>query len=206
LSRRQHQPFLAELRAMAKEDDGVLGPDDRAVLFEWAGNPVMEEVWSGIEKVCGTQEKLVMRLFIRETLWARHLASAADDWPDYLTNAKKAESLAEFLKGTGRLPPPLPMEGIFETVAVLETIALKLREQAKLSPTRRSREDSDGSREYTLFMRLVSQQMREMFGRWFDNEVADLTNILFPRAMVTNESVRATRRPTTSKSRSGGAS
>jgi hypothetical protein len=28
-----------------------------------------------------------------------------------------------------------------------------------------------------------------MFGRWFDNEVADLTNIFFPRAMVTDERI-----------------
>src|SRR5580704_7151765 len=83
----------------------------------------------------------------------------------YRTHAKEAGSLARFLKGSGRLPPPLPMIGISALVASLEKIALMLRERAKLSPIHRSREDINGSRQYTLFMRLVSLQMQEMFGR-----------------------------------------
>jgi hypothetical protein len=95
------------------------------------------------------------------------------------------------------------MIGISALVASLEKIAPMLRERAKMSPIHRSRENISGSRQYTLFMRLVSLQMQEMFGRWFDQEVAELTNILFAHAMATNESVRATRRPTTSRGRSG---
>jgi hypothetical protein len=203
LSRRQHSLFEAELRAMSEADDDFLNPALRADLVQLANDPDIEQIWANIEKARGKQSKLVMRLFIREILIAKRLAETADDWPDELTHAKEAERLARFLKGSGRLPPPLPMIGMPALVASLEKVALMLREQAKMSRIHRSREDIDGSRQYTAFMRLVSLQMLEMFGRWFDNEVADLTNIFFPRAMVTNESVRATRRSTTSKGRSG---
>ena len=200
---RQPSPFKAELRAMSEAEDDFLNPSHRADLVQLANDPDIEQVWANIEKFRGKQSKLVMRFFIREILIARRLAEAADDWPDYLTHAKEAGSLARFLKGSRRLPPPLPMIGMLALVTSLEKVALMLRERAKMSRIHRSREDIDGSRQYTLFMRLVSLHMQEMFGRWFDHEVADLTNILFPRAMVTNDSVRATRRPTTSKGRSG---
>jgi hypothetical protein len=203
LSRRKPSPFAAELRAMLTADDGLLNPADRADLVRLGNDPGTEQVWANIEKSRGKQSNLVMRFFIREILVARRIAEAADDWPDYRTHAKEAGSLARFLKGSGRLPPPLPMIGISALVASLEKIAPMLRERAKMSPIHRSRENISGSRQYTLFMRLVSLQMQEMFGRWFDQEVAELTNILFAHAMATNESVRATRRPTTSRGRSG---
>jgi hypothetical protein len=193
--------FVAELRAMRNEDDGFLDPANRAALVKLTNDPDIEQVWIKIEKFCGKQSNLIMRFFIRELLTARRLAEVADNWPDWLKHAKMAQSLAKFLKGSDRLPPPLPMIGGSELVALLEDVASRSRERAKMSQIRRSRQDCDGSRQYTLFMRLVSLTMREMFGHWFDHEVADLTNIFFPQAHATHESMRATRRPTTRKGR-----
>jgi hypothetical protein len=184
---------------MLAAEDGA----DHADLAKLANDPCIGQVWANIEKRCGKQSKLIMGFFVREILVARRLSQAADDWPDDLKHAKEAASLARFLKGSDRLPPPLPMVGTPALVASLEKVALTLREQAKMSQIHRSREDIDGSRQYTAFMRLVSLQMQEMFGHWFDPEVADLTNVFFPQAIVTNDSVRATRRPTTKRGRSG---
>jgi len=201
LSRRQSSRFEAELKDMLAAEDGFLNPADRADLAQLANDPDIGHVWANIEKFCGKQPRLLMRFFIREILVARRLAEGAGDWPDYLTHAKEAGSLARFLKGSGRMPPPLPMIGMPALVASLEKVASMLRERAKMSQIHRSRQNIEGSRQYTGFMRLVSLTMQEMFGHWFDNEVADLTKILFPQAMVTNDSVRATRRPTTTKGR-----
>jgi hypothetical protein len=183
---------------MLAAEDGA----DHADLVQLANDPGIGQVWANIEKRCGKQPKLIMRFFIREILGARRLSKVADAWPDDLMHAKEAASLARFLKGSDGLPPPLPMVGTPALVASLEKVALTLREQHKKSQIHRSREDINGSRQYTFFMRLVSLTMQEMFGHWFDHEVANLTNIFFPQAIVTNDSVRATRRPTTKGRRS----
>jgi hypothetical protein len=195
LTGRQRFPFTNELRAMANDSD------DRDTLVQLANDPDIEQIWTGLEKVCGAQENLIMRVFIREVLVLKRLAGAADDWPDFVPYAKKAESLAAFLKGSGQLPPPLPMPGICGTVVLLETIASKLRERAQLSRIRASRQDIDGSRPHTLFMALMSLSMQDLFGRPLDNEVAQLTNILFPLRMATQETVRSARRPMTRRGR-----
>jgi hypothetical protein len=201
--RSPRSPFVTELRAMAKEDGNLLGSDDRAEFARLAGNPDIEQVWTKIEKYCEKQSVLVMRFFIREMLGARRLAAGADDWPEYLKHAKQAESLAKFLKGSGRLPPPLPMIALPEFVTKLENVASMMRHRAEMSRVHKSRQNIDGSRQYILFMRLMSLQMQELFGAFFDHEVAELTNILFARASATTESVRAARRPTTRKGRQG---
>jgi hypothetical protein len=213
MPRRKLFPFVNELKAMLAADrltadmvfvdDGRLCQLDRVYLELLANDPFTEQVWTKIENTCGKQPKLIMRIFIRDVLVARHLAAAADALPDYLARAKQAESLAAFLEGSVPLPPPVPMEGLSAQVALLNEIAAKLRERAKVSRIRRSRKDVNGSQQYILFIQLLSLRFLEMFGRYFDAEVAYLTNILFPQAMVTTDSVRSTRRPTTDKGRAG---
>lgn len=213
MSRRKLPAFVDELKAMLSAGkltadmvtagDGRLSPSDRVDLLKLASNSETEQVWAKIEKSCGAQSNVKMRYFIRGILAARGLATKADGLPDYRAAAKHAESLAGFLTGSGLLPPPLPMtKALEEHVAWLKTIASMLRELAKISQIRKSRENVDGSRESNAFMQFMSLVMHGHFRRWFDNEVAFLTNVLFPQATVTNESVRATRRPTTKKGRS----
>jgi hypothetical protein len=50
-------------------------------------------------------------------------------------------------------------------------------------------------------MQLMSLTMNDLFGRYFDAEVAILTNILFAGANATNDSVRSLRRATTKTGR-----
>jgi len=166
---------------MTGEENDFLDAPNRASLLELVSAPDIEQVWTRIERICGKQPFVLMRLFIREVLVARRLAAYVEDWPDYLQYAEKADSLANFLMGATRLPPPLPMNGSSTGVAFLQAIALELRKRANLRMVRKSREDVNGSRQYTLFMGLMGLQMQEFFGHWFDNEVAYLTNIFFRR-------------------------
>ena len=88
------------------------------------------------------------------------------------------------------------------TFASFERVARLLRAIGQNSRIHKSRKTR--SRDYTVFIRLVSLTMHDWYGDWFDDVVADLTNIFFPEAYATTDSVRATRRPTTSKGRLGG--
>jgi hypothetical protein len=117
-----------------------------------------------------------------------------------------SDGLASTLTGrflsenTVRLPPPLPFPVMDKFILTLENVAAKLDEVAQHPRMHISRKNTAGSREHAVFMRLMGMQMQELFGRWLDNEVADLTNILFPQRTTTRETVSATRR-TTQKAR-----
>ena len=125
-------PFLDEIRAMAREDHGSFTPSDRKVLTHLAGQPKTEAVWTQIEKTCGKEPSLLRRFYIGEIVRNRNLAMPTRHWPDYRKAAVHAESLAKFLRGSGGLPPPLPMIGLFEGIDWLEKTAPLLRAQADI--------------------------------------------------------------------------
>jgi hypothetical protein len=200
LAYRPLTPFSNELKAMSREEN--IDVADRAALVKLAQAASIEEVWTKIERSCGKQNRLKRRFFIRDILEDRRLAAEADAWPDYRANAMRARSLAGFLMGCGALFPPIPMRGLSELTRLLKTLASQLDEQARRSPIRISRENVHGSRKYHLFMRLAGLTMKEMFDSHFDSEVALLTNVFFPQADATTDSVRAQRRPSTRNRRS----
>lgn len=136
-------------------------------------------------------------IVIWEIVGARSRAVAADRLPDYFSHAEMAETLVRFFKG-----PDLALIPMIDPsmIASVEKVAQQLRAIAQKSRIHRSRKGRSG--DYTLFMRQVSLTMHGWYGHWFDDVVADLTNIFFPEAYATTDSVRATRRPTTSKGRS----
>jgi len=66
------------------------------------------------------------------------------------------------------------------------------------------RSDKGGSRARTLFIRDQSERIHHNTGQWLDAEVATLTEIVFDvHEIITEESVRAARRPSTRLGRSG---
>ncbi len=201
MARRVLTPFVNELRTMTSEDNSWTDPADRPILFELANDPIIEQVWAAIEKLCGPQMRVVMRFFIRDMLGARRHAMAADDLPDYLTNAKKADDVASFLKSSRHVIPLTAFKEIADAVPALESIASRLREFNDSQRVHVSRQNINGSRQVILFTRMMSLQMMDLFGRPLDGQVAELTNILFPTAHVTLDSVRAGRRPTTKRGR-----
>jgi hypothetical protein len=193
---RPQSPFRHVLRTMAKEDDGSFDRDGRKMLLQLAEEPETEEVWTQIVKSCGERGALFCRLFIREISSNRNIAKKSRHWPNYRKAARHAEALAEFLKGSGGLPPPVPMQQLWDRIEWLETTAVRLRERADLVRVRVSRQNVAGSRPRSLFIQLMSLSMHDMFGHWFDQGVARLTKVLFPSSQgTTADAVRKARQP-----------
>ena len=185
-------PFTDEVRALAVEKDRFVSAAHRKYLAQLANDPDLERIWKGIEKKCGRRDRLWMRVFIREIAICRSLADAADQWPDYRAHAINTERVIRFLKGSPRFPLPLPKFANPMFIALLEEMALSSRQRGNRIHI--SREKINDRRRYIVCMQLLSGTMREYFSRWFDGEVANLTNIFFPTAIVTVDSVRAARR------------
>ena len=96
---------------------------------------------------------------------------------------KYTERVIRFLKGSPRFPLPLPKFANPAFIALLEEMASSSRQRGNRIHI--SREKINDRRRYMVCMQLLSGTMREYFNRWFDGEVADLTNIFFPTAIVT---------------------
>ena len=62
------------------------------------------------------------------------------------------------------------------------------------SQVHKRRQGSKKSTERAFFLRLLSLQIREFFGRWFDNEVVLLTNVLLPGIMAQTPEAQRLRR------------
>jgi hypothetical protein len=192
LANRPRSIFRNELRFMAQDD--TLSKIDRATLIKLADDPCIEEVWTKIEQSCGEGVRLWQRFLIRQIVCNRNLAAKVEAWPNYQSGAGMAEDLTNFLSGKGGVHPPLPGQFSSALVHLLEELRKQLQEQARKSLVKISRENVDGSREYHIFMQLMSLTMQELFHRHFDSEVVILTNVLFPRADATTDSVRSVRR------------
>jgi hypothetical protein len=179
-----------EARAMAAAGDAYLTPLQHRYLEEMAKAPELRDIWKRIERRCGKQCKFNIRYFIRDIVGARSFADAAEVWPDFVAHAKNTESVVRFLKGSGQLPPPMPQ--FMDLIPKLMEMAARSRQIGKFVHI--SRERKKGTQQYVLCMQLLSRTMQEYFRHWFDNEVADLMNIFFPKALATSGSVRAARR------------
>jgi hypothetical protein len=180
---------------------GRLDPADKAHLVRWRKDDRRaNEIWANI----GAASKLVARIFIREVLTARRLSEAIDDAPDYLKYSEYADGLASFLRGSGRLPPPMPtIPNYMQLVRSLEEAAQMLRAQAteldSLNPLHPSRKDSDGSRQRRVFVRLLHHILIDICGRAPIEEMRVLSEIAFDQE-ITSDQIRAALRPTKDRS------
>jgi hypothetical protein len=198
--RRRYSLIACIKEMLASNDMANLDASDRSLLRLLADTPGADEVWTNILKVCGIGMHKNVRVFIREVLAARH--NAANQVPDYISHAKMAGRLARFLRELNPPLPPLPVnDNSIAAVDMLNHVASMLHEAGSTTKLRRSRRNDNVSREHTQFMRLLSLTMHDWFSRWFDAEVAFITNVYFPETVATVDSVRATRRPTTHRHR-----
>jgi hypothetical protein len=165
-----------------------------AYLIQLAKAPNLEDIWTGIEKNCGKQDLVKIRFFIRDLVAARTFAAAADIWPNYLANARNTERVIRFLKGSPPFPPPLPKFANPTFLAQLEDLASCSRQLHQSSQIHISREKVNQRRQYRVFMQMLSKTMQELYRGWLDREVAQFTNIFFPKANVGRDTVRAARR------------
>jgi hypothetical protein len=170
----------------------LLTPDDKAFLTRWIKDNRTEGVWSKITKIAPRTGRFPQLLIAR-----------------FVTIRRRAFNEERFLndeRGRTEFAAGLRKRLIYELRSDISNTALAdhleraasfLRMSspppppADLGPTR---QDRDGSRRRLFFMRQTSEELRQITGRWLDDETATLTEIAFPGAEITVEQVRAARR------------
>jgi hypothetical protein len=181
--------------------DPGLTSEDRAHLQRWSDDDRADEAWQSIDRAAVEHELLVPpNVFIREILAARHVAEAIacrGKYRDrYRKHAKKMEEIARFLREPhpAGMPPTFPRR---------EDLARELDAAAKahrmeVEPSRdvrgvvKTTRKSDTS---AIFTSQVSNYLKDITGRWLDDQAAVLTEIAFEEiGDVESEKVKWVRR------------
>jgi hypothetical protein len=206
--------FRAVLRGLATEYEEESA--DRKHLNDWMATPDAEKLWQKLQDTAQARNPdnplyssdVFARLFVRDCLAARSISDGIEKrWRDrdtYLKRAEQAEDLASFFDA---LPSPSPVPNLS---ASLRNAAAILRSfvgpRNRRGTMRISRKNIDGSRARVAFMNWMSQEMERICAQPFDDVVARLTDIAFPRSEQTTtlDQVKSARTATTRASRSRG--
>jgi len=160
----------------------------------------VEEVWHKIERAAHNNKlRLPAEYFITEILAARRVAMAIGHrrkWRERLRNAAdEMERTAKFLRKPHPygMPPYPPGTKLAE---MLDDAATYFRKQVE--PSRNLPgilKFSRKSKAYTVFMSMVGNDLKEITGRWLDEEVAVLAEIAFDSPdIIDAEAARRARR------------
>jgi hypothetical protein len=169
----------------------LMTPDDKAFLTRWIKDDRTEGVWSKITKIAPRMARFPQLLIARFVTIRRRAF-----YEERLLNDERGR--AEFAAGLRKRLIYEMRSDISNTALAdhLERAASFLRTPsppppADLGPTR---QDRNGSRRRLFFMRQTSEELRQITGRWLDDETATLTEIAFPGTEITDEQVRSARR------------
>jgi len=188
------ESFESVLRKYKKSS--ASSPDDLAHLQRWINDPRTEEVW---ESVRSNNALLPPETFIIDILGARRVAIAIGQRGKlrkrYRNAADEMERVAKFL----RKPHPYGMPSYprsSELARMLDDAASYFRKEVE--PSRNMPGVLKFSRKaqpHTIFMSMVSNDLKGKTGPWLDEEVAVLAEIAFdlPDA-IDPEAVRRARR------------
>jgi hypothetical protein len=163
----------------------VLEPKDRAHLQRWSDDDRADEEWQTIDRAAHEHGLLIPpNVFIREILAIRRVTEAIacrGKYRDrYRTYAEKMHEVAQFLREPhpAGMPPTLPESE--ELARMLENAAGVFR--MEVDPSR----DVPGVVKVTresdtpaVFTNQVSNYLKEITGRWLDDQAAVLTEIAF---------------------------
>jgi hypothetical protein len=175
----------------------------RRHLKRWAEDDRADEVWDKIKRAAQEQGTLLpARFFIGEILSARRVAELIDQRRAqrnrYREVATQMEEIAIFLREPQRQggPPPIPF-GV-PLARMLKDAAKLLRDEAAASwstpgQIKVSRSNRDRVRE--AFTSMVSNDLKRITGRWFDQDVAVLAEIALNVRDITDDQVRWARQP-----------
>ena len=189
--------FKAVLRECEKS---CPSSDDRAHLQRWAADDRAEEVWHKIERAAHNNKlPLPAKRFITEILAARRVAMAIGHrgkWRERFRNAAdEMERTAKFLRNRHPygMPPYPPGRKLAD---MLDDAASYFRKQVE--PSRNLPgilKFSRKSKAHTVFMSMVGNDLKGITGRWLDEEVGVLTEIVFDSPdIIDAEAVRWARR------------
>ena len=176
-----------------------LSAADRAHLKRWAEDERADKVWSTINSAAKRRGRLLpVRFFIQEILGAREIAKSIDhrkkNRARYLKRAAQMMEVAGFLREPIFYGLPLIPSGP-RLARMLDEAARTYRDYVAVS-----RNEGGGlkwsrqSKPIHVFMRQVSDDLKEMTGRWLDHEVAILTEIAFNNMEIDDDQVLWVRR------------
>jgi hypothetical protein len=155
---------------------------DRKLVDRWRADDRAEGLWRAIAE---QSDKISTAELIRIVLGARRSAQASvnrvrmfeDELSAVLPAVKKR--LAKLSSPPSNLGPLQAQEA-----RDLRRYHFNFRDHLGLPGQQKfelSRKDQAGSRVRRLFVQIVSHQLHERCGKWFDEQVAPLTEIAFPR-------------------------
>jgi hypothetical protein len=192
------ESFNAVLREYKKSS--ASGSDDRAHLQRWIKDDRAEQVWDKIQRAARSNNAwLPPRVFITEILGARRVAMAIGHRgrlrERYRNAADEMERIAKFL----RKPHPYGMPGYPQSTklaGMLDDAASYFRKEVE--PSRNLPgvlKFGRQSRPHMIFISMVSNDLKNITGRWLDAEVGVLAGIAFgSRDIIDPEAVRWVRR------------
>jgi hypothetical protein len=175
------EPFKAVLREYEKSSSSS---DDRAHLQRWADDDRAEEVWDKIERAAQENNvRLPAEYFIQEILAARPVAIAIGRRGElrerYRNTADDMERFAKFLRHPHPYGMPPYPHGT-KLAEMLDDAASYFRNQVE--PSRNMPGVLKFTREskpHMIFVSMVSNDLKGIAGRWLDEEVGVLAEIVF---------------------------
>lgn len=172
---------------------------DRAHLKRWANDERADEVWNTIKGAAEKRGRVIPdRFFIQEVLGAREIATSINHRRKYREryrrHAARMAEIATVLRD--RLPNGLLLIPTGEELAkrldeaaraYRDYVAVARNEDRGLKWTRQSKTTH-------VFMRLLSDDLKEITGKWVDHEVSVLTEIAFDELEIDADQVIWVRR------------
>ena len=191
--------FKAALVSYAEAPD--LTPEDRAHLQRWSDDDRADEGWQIIDRWAHEHGLLLPpNVFINEILAIRRVAEAIacrGKYRDrYRTHANQMEEIANFLREPHPAGMPSTLPRSQELARMLDDAARAFR--MEVEPSRDVPGVVKVSRKsdiYDVFTSQVSNYLKNITGRWLDDQAAVLTEIAFKEiGDVESERVKWVRR------------
>jgi hypothetical protein len=178
-----------------------LTPQDCAHLQRWSDDDRADEEWQTIDRAAHEHGlALPPNVFIREILAIKHVAEAISCRGRYRSlyrkRARQLQEIAKFLRTPhpAGMPPTFPRSE--ELAQMLDDAAEAHRKEVE--PSREVAGVVRVTREAdtpAIFMNQVSNYLKDITGRWLDEQVATLTEIAFEKVGdVDAEHVKCLRR------------
>jgi hypothetical protein len=172
---------------------------DLAHLKRWADDERADKVWNTVHQAARSRDiELPAGFFIQEVLGARDIATSINHRQNnrqrYRKYAAQMEEVANVLRK--RLPNRLPLMPTGEELAGrLEEAARTYRDYVAVARNEtRGMNWTRESKPLHVFMSLLSNDLKDMSGKWLDDEVAVLTEIAFDKSEIDTDRVIWARR------------
>jgi hypothetical protein len=177
------------------QHDERMDSADRGHLERLSNDERMKDHWGSLCRVRPLDPSMAPPgWFLWHMLVARRAAESVNDYPQRQDHARNLETLTSFLRKKGQTDE--------RSLRLLRELASQLREPEEFQPfkpfpisvSRKAHAFGHGaslnSRVVNVFMKLMSNHLKAVYGRPFHEIVATLTDIAFPGRETTLDHVR----------------